>query len=196
MKTVPNVYIIESLNPDDEGNGRLEGVFLAHMLRLHGKETKYSYVRTRKKFNQALDDFKDSGYRYLHISAHGNVDGIETTNGDEITYGRLANRLTGISKNCRLFMSSCKVTHEDSAEALVSEERFRSLLGPRNRISFHDSAVTWAAIYHLLFKARSESMADSRIASTMQSIVDVFSVNFAFFARTEDGEIEDLVRRE
>lgn len=80
MNTTPNVYIIESLYPNDEGNGRLEGVFLAQILRLHGKETKYSYVRTRKEFKAAVRDFKASGYRYLHISAHGDEDGIDTTN--------------------------------------------------------------------------------------------------------------------
>jgi hypothetical protein len=191
MKTTPNVYIIESLYPNDEGNGRLEGVFLAQILRLHGKETKYSYVRTRKEFKAAVRDFKASGYRYLHISAHGDEEGIDTTNQEGVTYRRLAELLSGIPQNCRLFMSSCEVVHEESAEALVTEGRFRSLLGPRNRIGFHDSAATWAAIYHLIFKAKSTSMADSRIASTMRSIVDLYGVNYAFFTRTEDGEIED-----
>ena len=191
MKTTPNVYIIESLYPGDEGNGRLEGVFLAQMLRLHGKETKYSYVRTRSEFKAAVRDFKASGYRYLHISAHGNAEGIDTTNQEGITYQTLARLLTGISHNCRLFMSSCEVVHERSAQSLVSEDRFRSLLGPRNRIKFHDSAATWTAIYHLLFKASPSSMADSRLTSTVESLTELFGLNFAFFTRTDEGEIED-----
>lgn len=196
MKTSPNVYIIESLDPDDEGNGRLEGVFLAHMLRLHLKETKYSYVRTRGEFKEAVKDFKKSGFRYLHVSAHGDKDGIETTNGEEISFGQLGRMLSEIPDNCRLFMSSCKVVHAASAEALVSEGRFRSLLGPRNKIDFHDSAATWAAIYHLAFKAKAESMADTRIATTMKSLADIFSVKFGFYTRSSEGKIENLLRKQ
>lgn len=195
MKTTPNVYIIESLYPDDEGNGRLEGVFLAHILRLHGKETKYSYVRTRKEFKAAVRDFKASGYRYLHISAHGDKDGIDTTNREGVTYQRLAELLSGIPENCRLFMSSCKVVHEKSAEALVTEGRFRSLVGPRNKIHLHDSAATWAAIYHLTFKAKTHSMADTRIANTIESLADIFSVKFGFYARSNEGKIENLLSK-
>lgn len=66
--TVADVYIIESLDPDDEGNGRLEGVFLSHVLRLHGKNPKYKYVRTRDGFEKAVLAFGKSNYRYLHLS--------------------------------------------------------------------------------------------------------------------------------
>lgn len=55
MKTsVADVYIIESLDPDDEGNGRFEGIFLSHVLRLHGKNPLYKYVRTRAEFEKAI----------------------------------------------------------------------------------------------------------------------------------------------
>ena len=33
--TKPDVFIIESLDPDDEGNGRFEGSIISNMLRLH-----------------------------------------------------------------------------------------------------------------------------------------------------------------
>ena len=47
MITTADVFIIESLDPDDEGNGRFEGVFLGQMLRLHGKAPMYRYVHNR-----------------------------------------------------------------------------------------------------------------------------------------------------
>jgi hypothetical protein len=195
LKTTPNVYIIESLYPDDEGNGRLEGVFLAQMLRLHGKETKYSYVRTRKEFKDAIRMFKASGYRYLHISAHGDKDGIDTTNRQGISYSSLAKLLDGIPPNCRLFMSSCEVVHADSAKSLVSDGKFRSLLGPVDQIHFHDSAATWAAIYHLIFKANGKSMNDLLMVPTLNSIMQLFDANFAFYKRTKDAEPQDLLEK-
>ena len=55
MRTNPDVFIIESLDPDDEGNGRLEGVMLSNMLNFHEKKPKYRYVRTRKQFLEAVN---------------------------------------------------------------------------------------------------------------------------------------------
>ena len=79
MTTKGDVFIIESLDPDDEGNGRFEGSNICHVLRLHGKNPRYHYVRTLKEFRQALKQFGSSGYRYLHISAHANKQGMCTT---------------------------------------------------------------------------------------------------------------------
>lgn len=67
MNTKPEVYVIESLDPDDEGNGRFEGVIISRMLELHGKRCKYEYVRTRQQFESAAKRFGKSRYRYLHI---------------------------------------------------------------------------------------------------------------------------------
>ncbi len=92
MKIKPEVFIIESLDPDDEGNGRFEGSILARMLRLHEKSPKYRYVRTREQFEEAVEQFSNSRYRYLHISAHGDPEGMCTTNQEEIDYDELVAR--------------------------------------------------------------------------------------------------------
>lgn len=51
------VFIIESLDPDDEGNGRLEGCILSNFLRLHEKSLKYRYVRTKTEFKKVVAEF-------------------------------------------------------------------------------------------------------------------------------------------
>jgi hypothetical protein len=61
MSTIADVFMIESLDSDDEGNGRLEGVFLSHVLRLHGKNPKYKYVRTRREFEKVIKMSSISG---------------------------------------------------------------------------------------------------------------------------------------
>jgi hypothetical protein len=65
VSTKPEVFVIESLDPDDEGNGRFEGAIISRMLRLHGKICEYRYVRTRKEFKRAVTQFGKSRYRYL-----------------------------------------------------------------------------------------------------------------------------------
>jgi hypothetical protein len=44
--TEPKVFIIESLEFDDEEKGRYEGGILSDILRLSGIETQYFYIRT------------------------------------------------------------------------------------------------------------------------------------------------------
>jgi len=65
MTTFAEVFIIESLHPENEGNGHFEGSIISQMLRLHGKLPKYRYVRTRKEFENAIKQFGKSKYRYL-----------------------------------------------------------------------------------------------------------------------------------
>lgn len=83
----------ESLGPNDEGNGRLEGPIIAHIAKLHGKNPTYRYVRNRKEFAKAVRSFAKSNYRYLHISAHADHEGIATTNLEEVSNVALAEML-------------------------------------------------------------------------------------------------------
>jgi hypothetical protein len=151
MSTRPDVFIIESLDPDDEGNGRFEGSSISHVLRLHGKEPKYRYVRTRGQFANAIEDFAISNYRYLHISAHADSEGMCTTNQDEIDYDELADLLTPALNKKRLFLSACSMVHEDMAKVIVPKTGCYSVVGPRESIAFTAAAVFWPAIYHLMF---------------------------------------------
>lgn len=158
MATKADVFIIESLDPDDEGNGRFEGSSISHILRLHGKNPEYRYVRTRKQFCKALKDFSNSRYRYLHISAHANEEGMCTTNLDDIHYSDLAELLTPCMNGRRLFLSACAMVHEKMAKAIIPTTRCVSIVGPREAVTFSDAAVLWPAIYHLMFSAKDSAM--------------------------------------
>ena len=54
IRTKPELFIIESVDPDDEGNGRFEGIIISSILKLHGKLPRYRYVRTRGGFEEAV----------------------------------------------------------------------------------------------------------------------------------------------
>lgn len=194
--TIADVYIIESLDPDDEGNGRLEGVFLSHVLRLHGKNPKYQYVRTRRDFRKAISLFGESGYRYLHISCHGDPNGLCTTNQDEIDFDELADMLKPHMQGRRLFISACKMVHEDLAKAIIPGSGCYSVVGPINDIAFTDSAVIWAAIYHLAFSEDSGRITRNSLQVKLKQACKLFDVSFAFFAKTgklKKGYTSDLL---
>lgn len=196
-KVLPDVYIIESLDPDDEGNGRFEGVFLSHVLRLHGKQPKYQYVRTRDDFEEAVKAFGDSNYRYLHLSCHGNREGLVTTNQEEIDFEELSDMLNPHMKGRRLFVSACMMVHTDLAKAIIPASGCYSVIGPNHEIAFTDSAVIWAAVYHLAFSEDSVRMTRSNLQSKLKDACQLFDVSFAYFAKTSKlkrGYTRDLLK--
>ena len=106
QETKPKVFIIETLNFEDEEKFRFEGGILSDILSLSGIETKYFYIRTAKEFKEVVSQFNKSQFRYLHISCHGGKNSVWTTL-DEITYQELSIILKDKLNKKRLFLSAC-----------------------------------------------------------------------------------------
>lgn len=183
LRTKADVFIIESLDPDDEGNGRFEGSVISSILRLHGKQPKYRYVRTREEFEEAVEEFGKSRYRYLHISAHGDKEGLCTTNLAPIDFDELGDMLKPHFKDKRLFLSACSMVHEDMAAYVIPKTECFSVMGPEDDIEFHRAAVFWASLYHLMFLKDAEKMNRPRLVETLKKASDLFEVNVKFFYR-------------
>lgn len=185
VQSIADVFIIESLDPDDEGNGRFEGSIISNMVRLHGKQPRYRYVRTRNQFKEAVREFGQSDYRYLHISAHGEPEGMVTTNLDEIDYDELSDLLKPHLRNKRLFLSACSMVHEDLAAYLIPKSGCYSIIGPNDDIHFHRAAIFWASLYHLMFLKDSEKFSRLRLKETLTKTSELFEVNVSFFSKAE-----------
>lgn len=196
MKSKADLFIIESLNPDDEGNGRFEGPNIAHIARLHGKQPAYRYVRTRKQLAEAIAEFHSSHYRYLHISAHADRAGIGVTNGDEISNAELGEMLGRPFAARRLFLSACEVVHKQMAGDIIPATRCYSVVGPRRNIGFAEAVVFWPALYHLMFKVDAESMKRSVLAESLRKVSALFEVEIGFYARSQSrksGFTQDIL---
>jgi len=185
VATIADVFIIESLDPDDEGNGRFEGSSISHILRLHEKNPQYRYVRTRKQFRNALKEFADSRYRYLHISAHADEGGMCTTNLDDIHYSDLAQLLKPCMADKRLFLSACAMVHEKMAAAIIPSTHCVSIVGPREVVRFSEAAVLWPAIYHLMFSAKDNAMTHALLKKNLARVSELFGVELGYFSRSK-----------
>jgi hypothetical protein len=198
MSTRPDVFIIESLDPDDEGNGRCEGSSISHVLRLHGKEPKYRYVRTREQFEDAIADFARSNYRYLHISVDADSKGMCTTNQDGIDYDELADLMTPALNKKRLFLSACSMVHEEMAREIVPKTGCYSVVGPREDIAFTAAAVFWPAIYHLMFTINDRAMTHSVLKRNLEKVTSLFGIEIGYFSRSKKakrGYTTDILKR-
>ena len=197
MKTIADVFIVETLDPDDEGNGRLEGSSISHLLRLHGKNPIYRYVRTRQQFKKAIKSFANSNYRYLHISAHADAEGMCTTNREEINYNDLADILVPYLKNRRLFLSACSMVHDKMAKEIIPKTGCYSIVGPKDDIDFAVAAVFWPSIYHLMFAKSGSVMKHTALKANLTKVANLFDVKIGYYSRSRQlkrGYTEDILK--
>ena len=175
----------------------LEGKSIVHLLRLHKKKPVYRYVRTKKQFVEALKDFGQSKYRYLHISAHGDKDGMCTTNQDEISNVELAKMLKPYLKNKRLFLSTCSMVNEKMAKEMILRTECISVVGPRKSIYFPDAVLYWQLLYHLMFDENDKGMSKLQLKNTLQKIQSLLPIKMSFFCisdKNKKGYTGDLLK--
>ena len=107
----PTVFVIESLSPDDIGDGRSEGEALSAALRLAEISSEYHRVQDINTFGECFASIvkttksrEQRGDRevvaipHLHFSAHGNENGLRLTNGEFVPWDGLKIMLLGLGK--------------------------------------------------------------------------------------------------
>ena len=178
QKSVPEVFILESLSFDDEQAQRYEGRILSDILRLCGKTPKYFYFRTELELIELVTLFRNSAYRYLHISAHGSAAGINTTLGT-ITYARFAEIFGGHLKNRRIFLSACSVGNDLLATCMQAANKgMYSIAAPVEDIEFRHAAAIWSALYVRMFSLDSGGMKSKEIGRVLTLMCQLFGIPF------------------
>jgi hypothetical protein len=182
------VYIVESPNPKDLFDGRTEGRILCEALRIAGIATEYRLVTSRAMFDYALtDEFvslarvrSDQKLPILHISAHGNRDGIGLTDGTDLPWADLRHRFIPANEALKgLLIVGLSACDGASARQMAMWESgpppFGLLFGHEGDGSWSDLAIGFAAFYHR-FIHKNTGLAKSLEAMKMASGSDKFTV--------------------
>jgi len=184
-KTIPELFIIESLTLDDEAHDRQEGEILSRMLRLAGKtKTKYFYIRTKRELEEIIDLFDESGYRYLHLSCHANDTEMSTTF-DDVSFKQLGEMLGPCLENRRVFVSACKMANSKLAKQLLPGSGCYSLIGPARAINFDDAAAFWVSFYHLMFRANERGMGRKDLQWCITELAALYGEPINYFAASK-----------
>lgn len=187
-KTISEIFIIESLELDDEEKNRQEGEILSRILNLSGKtKTKYYYIRTKRELDEIIDIFDESQYRYLHISCHANKSSMLTTF-DEVEYSELGDMLRPCVKNRRVFVSACEMANNNLAKILLNNTGCYSLIGPSRPINFDDAAAFWVSFYHLMFKANERGMGRKDLQWCITELSALFNEPINYFASSRSSK--------
>lgn len=179
--TTAEVFIIESLEFDDEKKGNFEGKFLSQMLNFEDKKPLYYYIRTKVELQEVMKLFKESNYRYLHISCHGNSEALYTTL-DQLPFPELGRIINPFLAGRRVFVSACHAVNRDLARAIIPSSGCYSVVGPIDDIYFGHAAIIWASFYHLMFELDRKKMKRREMLNTLTKLVQMFDVPLDYFS--------------
>ena len=173
-KTTFSLYIVESLEFDDEARRR-EGRILRDILRLADHKVQYTYIRTKRELEEVLYRFQDSESRYFHLSSHGNNKNIGLTL-DRIPFPEFGEMMRPFLKERRLFVSACEVVNDNLAKEVLPNSGCHSLIGPGYAINFDEAVLMWASFYHLMFRdPETKAMKGGKIRWALRRVRDAFA---------------------
>lgn len=186
-KTQPKVFIIESLRFKDEKKDLFEGKVISKILNFADIGCKYYYVRTKKEFEHVIGIFRKSKYRYLHISCHGDRNGIETTL-DEISFQELGLIIQGALDKKRLFISACSVMNKNLAKEILPLTECYSIIGPSRDIYMDDAVIFWSSFYQLIFKKNPKRIIKSTLEKTLIKLIDTFEFPIKYYSNSKNSK--------
>jgi len=159
-----SVYIIESPSDRDIFNGQYEGRTLTDALQIAKIHFDYYLTVSKQTFVEAIANMKEiiqeGIYPLLHLSTHGNQDGIELTDKTFIKWDELKKYLEPINNSlnqnlcfgissCSGFMA-CKMAMNYSMRL-----PFFALVGPTKEIPINDVTKAFVTFYFNLLKKKS-----------------------------------------
>lgn len=163
MAPVGFVYVIESPSTKDLLDGRTEGGALTQVLDLARIPRWYSLVTDRETLNVALGSRLWAAWQehrvppVLHLSMHGNQDGVALTTGVFLTWNELRHILVPLNRAMQGGLLICMSTCFGGSGCRMAmytdnEPPFWALVGNSGSPSWPDAAVAYITFYHLFFK--------------------------------------------
>jgi hypothetical protein len=159
------VHIIESPSANDLLDDRTEGRLLKESLKLAEIPTSYRLASSRETLSKALyrgliDDLKkrpNNSLPILHLSAHGNKEGIVLTNEEFVSWEDLRTLLVPINKVFAGSLIFCLSACEGygavrSAMNHSKELPYFALVSHLGATAWADAAIGFSTFYHLLLK--------------------------------------------
>ncbi|MGD0708891.1 MAG: hypothetical protein ABSA51_10610 [Anaerolineaceae bacterium] len=179
--TKPQTFILESLSLEDERKNRLDGKLLFEALKIYRKRPKYYYFRTERELRCLAEEFRNSGYRYLHISCHGAENLFQFTF-NQMNFLVFADIFKEKLDNRRLFISGCDLGNRQLADAVFAQNGgMYSVIAPRKPIFFNQSVAFWTAFHYRMGTYTNDSMKKDDITQELNELSKLFEVKMSYF---------------
>ena len=174
------VFVIESPSAVDLYHRRSEGNLIQQAVNLNQIPCSVVTAINLESFEAALKVGLTESMRtfpdmipMLHISAHGNQDGIQLSSGESIPWEYLSTLLmpinTALDNNLLICMSCCEGYSGTIMAKELSDEKypFFAIVANSEKPLWSDTAVAYSTFYHLVAKGEfiSDAVNAMRIAS-------------------------------
>lgn len=199
MKRKSDLFIIEVLKPEDYACFAADGLQLVMQMQALGFDTRYVRAYSFDSFKEAIAQFKESSFKWLHLSCHGCENGIEFYKSepwekdhkfeeDIIANDEVAKAFRRCLTNCRITLSGCRIGNEDFTRKMFSHNKgLQSLVAPVDDLNFDIAAPLWLSYYSLLIKRSrlthegdNVKIISQEIGDVVMSVTKCFSVSLAF----------------
>lgn len=191
--TLPEVYIIESLNP---GNFR-EGEMIKKILESGGRHPKYKYVLTKNDFIEAIQEFGKGNFRYLHLSSHGNKNQLcfEFGNMDFLDFGKYVNPYL---EGKRVFISACEAVNtidKRLTKSLINDGKCVSVIGFDTEIRFDVAGLFWSNFYFLGYEDNDQNQDKIQITRkiilrNLKNLSKLFNLKVNYYSTSQRSGIK------
>ncbi|TKI53597.1 hypothetical protein FC756_22880 [Lysinibacillus mangiferihumi] len=145
----------------------------------------YRYIRTNEELQVMIKQFEKSKFKYLHLSCHGNANGIAMTLNNTYPFKEFKDMFTVKGLKKRLFLSSCSVCGENIKVGMHGSD-FISIVGPKSDIEFDDAAIFWAAFYQQMFKFENNILENDKMYEIINKMSSVLEVKMACILRNKE----------
>jgi len=175
------VFIIESMDIENEAKGKLDGWALKTILDLCDIENQYFYIRTKQELESIIEIFDESEYAFLHIACHGSESSLELTL-DVVSFVELENIIGECLYRRRLFLSACKAARFELAEHFIPKYNCLSVIGTPNNIDYDKAAIFWSSFYYQMYQLDKVRMPQKYLMPILEEVSNFFKFKLNYFS--------------
>ncbi len=180
-----NVFIVESSYPRDFYHESLDGLSVKSLLNTIWVDCELRMVLNGAYFRRAIREAAEKEYTVLHLSCHGDENGIAFTDNSQPTWDEFAQMFQVLpSVPPVLVMSSCCGADGDIGRAFKRRtKRPKIIFGSTKALTYSEYCTAWAILYHR-FKCDGANRKTAMTAMRQISAV----VNDSFVYRRWDSQ--------
>jgi len=175
------VFIIESMDFENENQKKLDGLTLKTILDLCDIPNMYFYIRTKLELEQVIKIFNESNFGFLHIACHGNESALGLTC-ENIDFEELELIIGYYLHKKRLFLSACKAARFELAQRFIPKYHCYSVIGSPDNIDYDKAAVFWSSFYYMMYEINKVNMTQKDLWPILVNVTRSFKIKLNYFS--------------
>jgi hypothetical protein len=144
------VFIIESSYPKDFYGRELDGIAAQGILNILGVRNELRFALDRRHFKKAIAEAKALNSTVIHLSCHGDQNGVALANNYQPTWEKFASffQNNGWCPKALVMSSCCGATSGIRNAFKNKPKRPTIIFGSSDERSYGEYTVAWAVLYH------------------------------------------------